>query len=65
MHSVALELIELGALMFGLGVLGRFAGRIGISPVPFYLLGGLAFAGLIGALRNGVRRRCWLLRCSQ
>ncbi len=43
MHSVALELIELGALMFGLGVLGRLAGRIGISPVPFYLLGGLAF----------------------
>jgi CPA2 family monovalent cation:H+ antiporter-2 len=42
-HSVALSLIELGALFFGLGILGRLAGRLGISPVPLYLLGGLAF----------------------
>ncbi|HSK59853.1 MAG TPA: cation:proton antiporter [Actinomycetospora sp.] len=43
MHSVALPLIELGALLFGLGILGRLAGRLGISPVPLYLVGGLAF----------------------
>jgi monovalent cation:H+ antiporter-2, CPA2 family len=42
-------LIELGAIFFGLGVLGRLAWKIGISPIPFYLLGGLAFGsgGLI------------------
>jgi CPA2 family monovalent cation:H+ antiporter-2 len=39
----ATALIELGALFFGLGVLGRLASRIGVSPVPLYLLGGLAF----------------------
>jgi CPA2 family monovalent cation:H+ antiporter-2 len=39
----ALALSELGALFFGLGVLGRLATRIGVSPVPLYLLGGLAF----------------------
>lgn len=43
MHSTAVALIELGAIFFGLGVLGRLAWRIGISPIPFYLLGGLAF----------------------
>jgi monovalent cation:H+ antiporter-2, CPA2 family len=39
----ALELIELGAVFFGLGLLGRLAQRIGMSPIPLYLLGGLAF----------------------
>ncbi|GAB1511165.1 cation:proton antiporter [Actinophytocola sp. KF-1] len=43
MHSTAVALIELGAIFFGLGVLGRIAWKIGISPIPFYLLGGLAF----------------------
>lgn len=43
MDEVALELIELGAVFFGLGLLGRLAGRIGLSPIPLYLLGGLAF----------------------
>ncbi|MGH3758634.1 cation:proton antiporter [Actinophytocola sp.] len=43
MHDTALALIELGAIFFGLGVLGRVAWKIGISPIPFYLLGGLAF----------------------
>src|SRR5690242_20754388 len=42
-ESTAVSLIELGAVFFGLGVLGRLAWRIGISPIPFYLLGGLAF----------------------
>jgi len=43
MHSTGVALAELGALFFGLGVLGRLALRIGISPIPLYLLGGLAF----------------------
>jgi monovalent cation:H+ antiporter-2, CPA2 family len=36
-------LVELGAVIFGLGVLGRLARRIGLSPIPLYLLAGLAF----------------------
>ncbi|PRX46203.1 potassium/proton antiporter membrane subunit (CPA2 family) [Prauserella shujinwangii] len=49
MEHTALSLIELGAVFFVLGVLARFAGRIGLSPIPLYLLGGLAFGqgGLI------------------
>lgn len=43
MHNTAVSLIQLGAIFFGLGILGRFAWKIGISPIPFYLLGGLAF----------------------
>jgi CPA2 family monovalent cation:H+ antiporter-2 len=39
----ALALTELGAVFFVLGLLARLAGRIGVSPIPFYLLGGLAF----------------------
>jgi len=49
LHTSAISLIELGAIFFGLGVLGRVAWKMGISPIPFYLLGGLAFGsgGLI------------------
>lgn len=36
-------LIELGAVILGLGLLGRLARRIGLSPIPVYLLAGLAF----------------------
>jgi CPA2 family monovalent cation:H+ antiporter-2 len=36
-------LIELGGVILALGVLGRFAGRIGISAIPLYLIAGLAF----------------------
>lgn len=43
MTGTALELIELGAVFFGLGLLGRLAGRIGLSPIPLYLIGGLVF----------------------
>ncbi|MFI6866706.1 cation:proton antiporter [Nocardia sp. NPDC050406] len=43
MDSTALGLVELGAILFALGMLGRFAGRFGMSPIPLYLLGGLAF----------------------
>jgi len=40
-HGVLL--LELGAVVFALGALGRVAGRIGLSPIPLYLLAGLAF----------------------
>lgn len=43
MTSTALALIQLGAVFFALGVLGRLAGRIGLSPIPLYLVGGLCF----------------------
>ncbi|WP_419999525.1 cation:proton antiporter [Streptomyces boninensis] len=43
MHDTTALLIELGAIILGLGLLGRFAGRIGFSPIPLYLLAGLAF----------------------
>ncbi|MGH3312744.1 MAG: cation:proton antiporter [Streptomyces sp.] len=43
MHDTTVLLIELGAVILGLGLVGRFAGRIGMSPIPLYLLGGLAF----------------------
>jgi len=38
----ALVLIELGAVILGLGILSRLASRLGISPIPLYLLAGLA-----------------------
>lgn len=43
MHSTAIILIELGAILLFLGILGRLAGRIGLSPIPLYLIGGLFF----------------------
>ncbi|MEU9706626.1 cation:proton antiporter [Streptomyces sp. NPDC047981] len=42
MHT-AVFLIEFGAVILGLGLLGRLAARFGFSPVPLYLLAGLAF----------------------
>lgn len=42
MHTAPLFL-ELGAIVLGLGVLGRFAYLVGMSPIPLYLLAGLAF----------------------
>jgi CPA2 family monovalent cation:H+ antiporter-2 len=49
MHETTLLLIEVGALLLGMSLLGRLALLIGISPIPFYLLLGLAFGegGLI------------------
>jgi K+:H+ antiporter subunit KhtU len=35
-------LLELGGVILGLGILGRLAGRFGLSAIPLYLLGGLA-----------------------
>lgn len=43
MESTARLLVELGAVLLGLGLLGRFAGVVGMSPIPLYLLAGLAF----------------------
>ncbi|GAA3779899.1 cation:proton antiporter [Streptomyces phyllanthi] len=43
MHSSAVFLIEFGAIILGLGLLGRLAGRFQLSPIPLYLLAGLAF----------------------
>jgi CPA2 family monovalent cation:H+ antiporter-2 len=38
----AIVLLELGGVILGLGLLGRLAGRLGLSAIPLYLLGGLA-----------------------
>ncbi|GAB3819179.1 cation:proton antiporter [Micromonospora zhanjiangensis] len=43
MHETTILLIEVGALLLGLGMLGRLSRRIGLSPIPLYLLAGLAF----------------------
>ncbi|MDR5699798.1 cation:proton antiporter [Agromyces aerolatus] len=43
MHETTLLLVEAGALLLGMSFAGRLAGLIGISPIPFYLLIGLAF----------------------
>ncbi|WP_062206560.1 cation:proton antiporter [Streptomyces sp. NBRC 109706] len=43
MHDTTTMLIELGAVVLGLGLVGRLAGRLGLSPIPLYLLAGLAF----------------------
>lgn len=40
---VDVVLVELGAAITVLALLARFAARVGISPIPLYLLGGLAF----------------------
>ena len=42
MHGAAV-LLELGGMILGLGILGRLAGRLGLSAIPLYLLAGLAF----------------------
>ena len=41
MHGTTLLLIEVGALLLVLSLLGRLANRIGISPIPLYLVAGL------------------------
>jgi CPA2 family monovalent cation:H+ antiporter-2 len=42
-HGSSLLLFELGAIVLGLGLLGAVAVRLGFSPIPLYLLAGLAF----------------------
>ena len=41
--DVALVLVELGAIVFGLAIIARVSDRMGFSPIPFYLLAGLIF----------------------
>jgi monovalent cation:H+ antiporter-2, CPA2 family len=43
MHETTTLLIQVGALLLALGLLARFSRRIGLSPIPLYLLVGLAF----------------------
>ena len=43
MHDTTLLLIEVGALLLSLSLLSRLAARFGMSPIPLYLLAGLAF----------------------
>lgn len=43
MSHTAQLLLELGAVLFGLGICSRLAARFGLSPIPLYLLAGLAF----------------------
>lgn len=47
--DVARTLLEVGGVVLGLGILGRLAALVHVSPIPFYLLGGLLFGsgGLI------------------
>ena len=40
--STAQAFIEIGAVVLALSFLARFAGRLGITAIPFYLLAGLA-----------------------
>ncbi|WP_111720522.1 cation:proton antiporter [Homoserinimonas sp. OAct 916] len=42
-HGTAISLIEVGALLLGLSLLGRLALRFHLSPIPLYLVVGLAF----------------------
>lgn len=49
MHDLATLLVELGGVIFGIGVLARVARALRFSPIPLYLLAGLA-VGTGGAL---------------
>jgi CPA2 family monovalent cation:H+ antiporter-2 len=42
-NQTALLFLELGSVIVVLAVMARVALRFGLSPIPFYLLGGLAF----------------------
>ncbi|MFT6564108.1 MAG: CPA2 family monovalent cation:H+ antiporter-2 [Actinomycetes bacterium] len=41
--SVATSLVEFGALLLGLGILARLSAVVGVSPIPLFLIAGLAF----------------------
>jgi monovalent cation:H+ antiporter-2, CPA2 family len=53
LEEPARAFIELGAIILGLSLLARGAGRFGISPIPLYLLGGLTI-GVGGILPTAV-----------
>jgi CPA2 family monovalent cation:H+ antiporter-2 len=40
-EETASTYLQLGAVIFALGLGARVAGRVGLSPVPLYLLAGL------------------------
>jgi CPA2 family monovalent cation:H+ antiporter-2 len=42
-HDVALAFVELGAIILGLAMLARLSDRVGLSPIPAYLLAGVVF----------------------
>ncbi len=42
MSEVASLLVELGAVILGLGLVARLASRLSISPIPLFLIAGLA-----------------------
>ena len=42
-EDVAVAFIELGAIALGLAVLARLSDRLGVSPIPAYLVAGLLF----------------------
>jgi CPA2 family monovalent cation:H+ antiporter-2 len=41
--DVAIAFVELGAIILGLAVLARLSDRMGISPIPAYLVAGVVF----------------------
>lgn len=43
MHQTAIIVVEVGALLLAMSLLGRLAMRLGVSPIPLYLIAGLAF----------------------
>ena len=43
MDHLGLVFVELGFIFVGVSLLGVVARRFGLSPIPFYLLAGLAF----------------------
>ncbi len=43
MHGTSQLLLELGGVITALGLLAALSARVGISPIPLYLLAGLAF----------------------
>ncbi|HEV2129672.1 MAG TPA: cation:proton antiporter, partial [Longimicrobiaceae bacterium] len=53
-HAAAI-FVELGALVVGLALLARLASRFGLSPIPLYLIAGLAFGegGLVPVTLTG------------
>jgi CPA2 family monovalent cation:H+ antiporter-2 len=54
MDHGALLVIELGAVVLGLGLLARVAARLGISPIPLYLVAGLVLGdgGLVSVVTS-------------
>ena len=49
-QDVAVAFVELGAIILGLAILARLSDRVGISPIPAYLVAGVVFGegGLVG-----------------